>query len=536
MIEKVGVYCRLSDEDRDKKNANDDSDSIQNQKSMLLKYALQNDWEVIDIYSDDDYSGAGTYRPDFERLIKDCESGRINLVLCKTQSRFSRDMEVIEKYLHNKFSLWGVRFVSIVDNADTEVKGNKKARQINGLINEWYLEDLSENIKKSLSNKRDDGLFMGSFAPYGYIKSPENKHKLIIDEVPAEVVKKIFEHYKNGLGYYRICQILNKDKIDTPSIYKRKSGSNFVCGNLDYSRAEWNVDTIAKILRNEAYIGNLVQGKRTSISYKIHKYRQVEKENWSITKNAHEPIIDIDTWLTVQQRLGSHESPLRTGEIHFLSQKVYCNECHKVFSRNVYKVKGEPDGKRAYLQCKGAKKYRSCSNRNAIRMDLLEDAILAEINLQLKKFYNQPSLEHQYNNQANIKAKFPDKIKALELEKSKIERQIHEKNMYYKGLYEDKVQKIISEAEFMMLREVYIQDIEAGKKRINAINEEITLIKAKTDREDNITSTLKKYKKIDKLNKVILDEFIDRICIGEVNEETKRRDIVIEWNIAELAV
>ena len=170
MIERVGVYCRLSDEDRDKKNVNDDSDSIQNQKSMLLKYALNNSWEVVDIYSDDDYSGAGTYRPDFERMIRDCESGRINLVLCKTQSRFSRDMEIIEKYLHNKFVEWGVRFISIVDNADTNIKGNKKARQINGLINQWYLEDLSANIKDSLSNKRDDGLFMGSFAPYGYMK------------------------------------------------------------------------------------------------------------------------------------------------------------------------------------------------------------------------------------------------------------------------------------------------------------------------------------------------------------------------------
>ena len=119
MIEKVGVYCRLSDEDRYKVNKTDDSNSIINQRSMCLKYANQNNWDVVDIYSDDDFSGAGIYRPDFERLIKDCESGKINLVLCKSQSRFSRDMEVIEKYLHNKFIEWGVRFVSIVDNADT---------------------------------------------------------------------------------------------------------------------------------------------------------------------------------------------------------------------------------------------------------------------------------------------------------------------------------------------------------------------------------------------------------------------------------
>ena len=190
-MEKVGVYVRLSDEDRFKKNKNDDSESIANQKSMLIKYALEQNWEIVDIYSDDDYSGAGTYRPDFERMIKDCESGRINIVLCKTQSRFSRDMEVIEKYLHNKFVEWGVRFVSIVDNADTNNEANKKSRQINGLVNEWYLEDLSNNVKKSLKNKREDGQYMGSFAPYGYLKDPNDKHKLIVDNNVAYIVREI---------------------------------------------------------------------------------------------------------------------------------------------------------------------------------------------------------------------------------------------------------------------------------------------------------------------------------------------------------
>ena len=121
--------------------------------NLLLKYALEQDWEVVDIYSDDDYSGAGVERPDFNRLINDCESGRINIVLCKTQSRFSRDMEVIEKYLHNKFIEWNVRFIGLADNADTANTGNKKSRQINGLVNEWYLEDVSNNIRSAFNSK-----------------------------------------------------------------------------------------------------------------------------------------------------------------------------------------------------------------------------------------------------------------------------------------------------------------------------------------------------------------------------------------------
>ena len=131
-MKKVGVYCRLSEEDKDKVDANDDSASIQNQKNLLINFAKSNDWQIYDVYSDEDFSGAGTYRPDFERLIKDCEDGKIDIVLCKTQSRFSRDMEIIEKYLHNKFLEWNIRFIGVLDNADTSVKGNKKSRQING--------------------------------------------------------------------------------------------------------------------------------------------------------------------------------------------------------------------------------------------------------------------------------------------------------------------------------------------------------------------------------------------------------------------
>lgn len=205
---RVIIYVRLSDEDRYKKNKNDDSESIANQKSMLLKHALEQGWEVVAIYSDDDYSGTDNNRPGFNKMIEECEKGEVDIVLCKTQSRFSRDMEVIERYIHNKFIEWGVRFVSIVDNADTDVAGNKKSRQINGLVNEWYLEDLSDNVRRSLQNKREDGLFLGSFAPYGYKKDPNNKNKLLIDPVAAEIVKEIFSMYKSGMGYYKIAKNL----------------------------------------------------------------------------------------------------------------------------------------------------------------------------------------------------------------------------------------------------------------------------------------------------------------------------------------
>lgn len=168
---RVAIYCRLSEEDRNKQSETDDSNSIQNQKSMLLQYSLEHGWEVYNIYSDDDYTGSDRRRPEFNRLLEDAKNRKFDIVLCKTQSRFTRELELVEKYIHGLFPIWGIRFISIVDNADTANKGNKKSRQINGLVNEWYLEDMSENIKSVLTDRRKNGHHIGAFALYGYKKT-----------------------------------------------------------------------------------------------------------------------------------------------------------------------------------------------------------------------------------------------------------------------------------------------------------------------------------------------------------------------------
>ena len=190
---KVGIYLRLSDEDRDKTNKEDASESIKNQRLLLLgEINKREDFLLVDEYCDEDLSGAGTYRPEFERLIKDCEDRKLDVVLCKSQSRFSRDMEIIEKYLHNKFIEWGVRFISLADNADTENKGNKKSRQINGLVNEWYLEDVSNNIRSAFSAKMRQGEFISPFASYGYDVSSADNNKLVVDPIAASVIEDIY--------------------------------------------------------------------------------------------------------------------------------------------------------------------------------------------------------------------------------------------------------------------------------------------------------------------------------------------------------
>ena len=173
--------------------------------------------------------------------------------------------------------------------------------------------------------------------------------------------------------------------------------------------------------------------------------------------------------------------------------------------------------------------------RSAIRLDMLESTITDEINLQLQNFYDKNSLERQYHSSKNVKDRYPDRISALELEKTKLETKVNEQSIYYRNLYEDKMKKVISEDEFAILKESFLQELEDSKKRIQVIEEELKLLKIQKDKKDSIVNSLKKYKKINKLNKVIMDEFIDKIYIGQVNKEAKERDITIDWNIEELA-
>ena len=178
---KAALYVRLSREDRDKIRKDDDSESIINQQNMLIDYCKEHKIEIFSIYNDEDYSGSDRDRPAFNRMIEDAEKKRFDLVLCKTQSRFARDMAPVEKYINGLFPARGIRFIGVVDNADFTNRYNRKQRQITSPVDQWYLKDLSENVRATLASKRKQGLWVGTFAPYGYIKDPDNKNHLIID-------------------------------------------------------------------------------------------------------------------------------------------------------------------------------------------------------------------------------------------------------------------------------------------------------------------------------------------------------------------
>lgn len=296
MRERAAIYCRLSVEDAGL-DVGGESESISNQKSLLENYAKKMGWQVAGIYMDEDYSGLREDRPGFLALLQDAEKGKFSIILCKTQSRFTRNMATAERYLHEVFPLWGIRFVTVVDGVDTSKKENKKARQINSLINEWYCEELSENIRAVFRRKMEMGQFLGNYAPYGYQKDKKDRHHLVVEEETAAVVRLIFRYAAGGLSSKKIAARLMALGVETPSERKRKKGE-------DLGRKEnhiWARTTIGKILKNPVYLGHMVQGREEKISYKSKKTRMCPQEEWIVVSHTHDAIVSAELFEKAQK-------------------------------------------------------------------------------------------------------------------------------------------------------------------------------------------------------------------------------------------
>lgn len=515
---KVAIYCRLSEEDRNKQNESDDSNSIQNQKSMLLQYAMQQGWEVYNIYSDDDYTGSDRKRPEFNRLLKDAEQHKFDIVLCKTQSRFTRELELVEKYIHGLFPLWGIRFISIVDNADTANKGNKKSRQINGLVNEWYLEDLSENIRSVLANKRQNGLFTGAFCLYGYKKDPEQKGHLIIDEEAARVVREVFTLFVQGYGKSKIAQILNDRGIPNPTEYKRRQGLRYKQSHSQYGSL-WKYFAISDILTNEMYIGNMVQGKYGSISYKSKINKPKPREQWVVVKGTHEPIIDKELWDRAQELIRSRAKPFQTGNLGLFAKKARCAYCGYTLRSSKLS-----DGRR-YLKCPNHHFSKEACVGTNINVDRLERYVVGELNNLTQKYLSMDELERRadFNNSLeSAKQKIQDEL-------AQYSKRLSEYSKSLKELYLDKVRGVISEQDFVDMSASFAEDRSRVELAISAANEKLEEIKCQIESGKSKRQILEQFTHIEHLTREIVDTMIDFVEVQRRIPGTHEVPITIHW-------
>ena len=332
-------------------------------KAFKMDYATDHDMLIYKVYSDDDYSGTDKERPNWNKMLLDAKNGEFNVIICKSQSRFTRDMEISEKYFNGLFIEWGIRFIGVIDGVDTNIKGNKKARQINGLVNEWYVEELSENIKAVFRKKMEDGQFLGSFACYGYKKNPEDRHKIVVDEEAAKVVRKIFDFYLQGYSVKQITNILTNEEILTPTQYKNSLGykyQNNYASNFSTQYGIWGISTVKRILNNEAYVGTLIQGREKKVSYKSKKVVIAPEDEWVVIKNNHEAIIDLSIFNRVQQLMKSKRTVSSNlgsdkRKAHCLAGKVKCKDC----GSSMIKTGGYSPNRQTYIRCQLANKTRN---------------------------------------------------------------------------------------------------------------------------------------------------------------------------------
>ena len=521
---KVAIYCRLSIEDQDK-SGNDASASIQNQKSMLRSYCRERDWEIFDFYVDDGYSGIDRNRPEFNRMLRDCEARKIDIVLCKDQSRLSRDTVVIEQILNDKFLEWGIRFIGVADNADTNSEAYSTMRLFTSAYNEMYITDISTKIRRTLAFKREQGQFIGSFAPYGYKIDSDDKHHLVIDKKTAPVVRQIFGMYVSGDGYRRIVQKLNADGIVSPTEYKHQKGSKYVNLNADKSNAKglWTQSTIARLLRDEVYTGTLVQGKSHYISYKNKKRKKVNQADWIRIPDSHEAIIDNETWTRTQERLSSNgRVGKRSQELSPLSGKVRCACCGRPMKRNVYYNKSKTI-KYYGLQCATYKTgAMNCPNKTSISGLVLEKHILSELNAIVEQFCKAEDIQLLDIHSGQLR-ELERRLSILE------ERQKTAKERLLK-MYKDKLDGILNDADYNLFRQSLSDEENNLAEQVTELLQKIADCRKRQENAEGQKALIEQYTHFDKLDRNIADEFIDYIEIGETCE-TGEREIHIHWKL-----
>lgn len=514
---KAAIYCRLSEEDKHKQHETDESESIQNQKSMLLNYALEQGWEIYNIYSDDDYTGADRRRPEFNRLLEDAKEHQFDIVLCKTQSRFTRELELVEKYIHGLFPLWGIRFVSVVDNADTANKGNKKSRQINGLVNEWYLEDMSDNIKSVLTDKRKNGFHIGAFALYGYKKDPCEKGHLIIDEEAAATVREVFTLFSQGYGKTAIARILNDRGIPNPTEYKRLHGLRYQQPGTKNSTL-WKYPAIASMLENEIYIGNMVQGKYGSVSYKTKQNRPRPRSQWYRVEQTHEPIIDKALWVRVQELLSQRSRPFSCGTIGLFAGKVRCAGCG-------YVMRSSKSHNRHYLMCPTHHVAKEACRGSFISVSVLEQAVMAELNILAAKYLDKNLLKQQ------LSAVFIPETekKKLETDLSACKKKKAEYEKALKELYLDKAKGILSQEDYITLSKSFSLEREHLEQAGTLCLKQLALIESRiqSSSQADLPDT---YTRLEGLSREAVDIMIDCIYVGRRIPGTQDVPVEIHWH------
>ena len=509
---RLGKYIRLSKEDL--LRGRDESNSVINQRRLLEQYHQTHldefhDGTEQDVYVDDGKTGTDTDREDFQRLLADVYSGRINCVIVKDLSRLSRNYTDAGNLIENLFVRLNVRFISLAEGVDSYRNPDSVSNiivPITNVMNDQYCYQTSKKIRQVFDMKRRNGEFIGSYAPYGYVKDPNDKHALLVDPEAAEVVKSIFVLFLSGMNKRGITYYLNDHGTLCPTAYKQQQGLKYNAPNAQ-GNPMWSTITIDTILKNRVYVGDMVQGRQRVKSYKIHIQEKVPEEEWFIVENTHEAIIDRETFAKVQSLLkrDTRTAP-KAKQLYLFSGFLKCADCGRAMSRIASK------GIYVYYQC-GT--YKSLSKKactmHSIKSDRLEAGVLFAIQQQVHLAITYSELVARINSAPLKKSKskrLEDTIAAKEKELAKIMR-------YKQALYQDWKDGEITRNDYRHMSEDYEQQIEALTRIMQTLTAEQEQLENGVDAESPCLTAFLKYRNIDKLTREILGELIDHIKVYE---------------------
>ena len=494
------MYLRLSKEDGEKTESN----SISNQREIINSYARRNQIPIVKEYVDDGYSGVNFDRPNFKEMIKDAYARKFNTIIVKDLSRFGRDYIEAGKYIQRIFPENGIRFISINDNYDSksaDINDTHLILPIKNFINDSYCRDISNKVKSSQKIKREKGDFISAFAPYGYKKSEENKNKLVIDKEISDIVKNIFDMKLLGYSSKAIADELNHLGVLTPRKYKESQG--FKCNGFQNTKGgNWSAKTVNRIIENEVYIGNTLQGKSVTLSYKNKKQIEKEKEEWIRVENTHESIISKEVFTIANTMLKRDLNNSRgKDKIDIFTGMLFCKECGSSLIRRTVKYKKREE---IFYICPKYNKEKSCT-RHSIKEETLIKAVSKVMKSYIEFNENLYSKVQRIDINKNLK---DNQIPILRREKAMTEELLS-------SLYLDLKEDVISKEEYQLFRKNYTEKLTKLDESIEYRLKKQEYTKEKIDKNKSWIIDINKYKNLSEIDRLSVVMLIDKIFISE---------------------
>ena len=522
----TALYCRLSSDD----DLEGDSNSIKNQKLLLSEYAKENKFRNIRYYIDDGYSGSNFERPAFKRLLNDIENGEISTVIVKDMSRFGRDHILVGYYTKYYFPDADVRFIAIFDQMDTETNPDDDIIPFKNILNEMYAKDCSRKIKAVVKAKGNSGKHISSFPPLGYIKSPEDKEKWIVDKEAALIVKEIFNLCVKGYGPSQIARMLTERGIETPTMYFHRKGIP-TPGKIKQDSDVWAKQSVVHILENEEYLGHTVNFKTYKKSYKSKKYIENPRENWVIVENTQEAIIDQETFDIVQNLRKAKRRISDMGTPHILSGMLYCADC----GEKMYLCRCSTVKQAEYFNCST---YRKKKKKYCTSHQITAHAVMAMVKNDLRytiQFANDNKETFMSILKERTEAKNKRELASAIEEKEVAEKRIVALDKIIQSLYEDKVSGKLSEERYIKMSDNYETEQRELTEKVKTRKAEIEKAQTKYDNIQKFMAIVKRYSDFEELTPEILRAFVDKIIIYEKQKVDGhiRHTIEIVYNFVE---